>query len=98
MNKTNCYLHFKEINSVLEELDGQTEGLCGYKEYIPETIPREDPNMLHVDFIGLYKSHAKSIISITETLVLYSELNRTSNQWNLIEEEFDDAVRRLLKI
>jgi hypothetical protein len=95
MHKKNCYLYFKQIDSILDELNAETGGFVCYAGYIPEPIQREDPNMLHIDFIGLPKTQAKSIISLTETLVMYNELDPLKNPWDVIEDEFEAAVKKL---
>ena len=95
MHKKNCYLYFKQIDSILDELYNEIGGFVCYASYIPEPIQREDPNMLHIDFIGLQKTQAKAIISIPETLVMYNELERSDNPWDIIEDEFEAAVKRL---
>ena len=98
IHKKNCYTLWKQIDSILDELDSETGGLVSYADYIPEPIQREDRNMLHIDFIGLPKAQAKTIISITETLVIYNELERFDNHWDVIEDEFEVAVKRLRMI
>ena len=95
MHKKNCYLYFKQIDSILDELNAETGGFVCYAGYIPEPIQREDPNMLHIDFIGLQKTQAKSIITLTETLVMYNELDPLKNPWDVIEDEFEAAVKKL---
>ncbi len=95
MHKKNCYLYFKQIDSILDELYNEIGGFVCYASYIPEPIHREDSNMLHIDFIGLSKTQAKAIISITETVVMYTNLDPLKNPWDIIEDEFEVAVKRL---
>ena len=98
MKKSSPFLYFGTLNSVLEELESQVGGLCCYPKYKPETIAREDPNMILFDFICLSTSQAKIIITITEMLVDYSLRSRQTDPWDVIEEEFEIAMKELLEI
>lgn len=98
MKKTRAYLFLGKIHSVLEELESQVGGYCCYAKYDPETIPREDPNMILFDFICLSTAHAKTIIHITEFLVVYAQRERHTDPWDMIEEEFEITMKELLEV